>query len=593
MPPQPPQPCRAPGASRSAVDFAVTVCEPPTPWECGLQMMASGQSRPGERPSDFSDTAWHRLRIGCACSLLLWLPLSTRAGAGGGGWGLGVATARADEPLPVSPPPTNATLPADTAPLPGYVPTAESSFGSDPQMAPDGSGAEPPVVEEPAADQWLHDEPAPPDGVEPIEADLGDPGRFRQPGGQGPIPPTAVPPFTAPTAGVAADGTVSVLVPSVGQRGGPLATPQGGFPRGMQPPPAAPFPTSALPTAERVTPIQPAFSRAEALVAQALEPPRANGDGSQPGAPPDGVAWRPLPLLEALERSGDRSRRLWITQAYWKLAAATVRARFVAESAGRLELIAPGGGADEMVLLDLAAANARGEIASAGIELVAAQQELVDLVRLPLGEPVPWPVDRPLTSAYQTHFDTIFATRPATGRIRAINRQLPLESMAVEARAEAVLAAQQRFEFLEAQHAKGAKPIGAVLQANETLLEQQERLVVAVRSYNCDIAEYVMAVADLSVPEERFATMLIGRPIQWRAVTPVSGVVPVAGQTAGGQPLFGQFPGGGPVSGGGPAEVRLPLSPESLPFSPPGGPPQVFQRPAGLQPLVPGDQPGG
>jgi hypothetical protein len=180
---------------------------------------------------------------------------------------------------------------------------------------------------------------------------------------------------------------------------------------------------------------------------------------------------------------------------------------------------------------------ARGESASAGVELVTAQQEIIDLVRLPVTDPPPWPIDRPLTAAYQTHFETIFAGRPATGRVRAIHRQLPLEYAALVARAEAVRAAENRFAAIEALHAKGKKPIGAVLTAHDAVVEQGAAFVRAVRAYNLDIAEYVMAVADLSVPDERFATMLIGQPTPWRqplAALPFTAgdrVVPVAGQS--------------------------------------------------------------
>jgi hypothetical protein len=41
-----------------------------------------------------------------------------------------------------------------------------------------------------------------------------------------------------------------------------------------------------------------------------------------------------------------------------------------------------------------------------------------------------------------------------------------------------------------------------------------------MRAYNLDIAEYAMAVADLSVPDDRFVSMLIGTPIQWRPQPP-------------------------------------------------------------------------
>ena len=81
-----------------------------------------------------------------------------------------------------------------------------------------------------------------------------------------------------------------------------------------------------------------------------------------------------------------------------------------------------------------------------------------------------------------------------------------------------------------------------------------------------------MAVADLSVPDERFASMLIGTPIQWRPAP--------SGQT---------LPNGLPQSVV-PAANATPIplgEADPLPLSTPAGGPQApptFVPPAGLQP---------
>ena len=303
-------------------------------------------------------------------------------------------------------------------------------------------------------------------------------------------------PATAPRE-VAADGTVSVVVdPQSGQ----AAANDGG--------PA----------------VAPAASEAARLLRTLLEPLN-DAAGRR-------LHDRPLPLLEALERSGDRSRRLWITQAYWKADAAFACLRQADMAVERLELVAPGAAAQDRAVLDAVIAEARSERAAAQAALVAAQQELVDLVRLPPVEPLPWPVDRPLVTAYQTHFETIFANRMATGRVRAINRSLPARHAAIEARAAAVKAAAEAFATVEAEHARGRLPIEAVATAAERLEALERKFIEDVRIYNNEIAEYVMAVADFSVPDDRFAVMLIGTPIPWRQQAPV---VP-AGATADAQP---------------------------------------------------------
>ncbi|MEX1075135.1 MAG: hypothetical protein WED27_01640, partial [Pirellulales bacterium] len=233
---------------------------------------------------------------------------------------------------------------------------------------------------------------------------------------------------------------------------------------------------------------------------------------------------RPLPLIEPLVRSGDRSRRLWLVQAYWKTATGYALLRSAAEALERLAMVAPGGDPYDLATLDVATAAARADLADAKARLGAAQQELVDLARLPLGEPLPWPVDRPLADPYQTHFEAIFANRIATGRIRAIVRSLPVRHEAVASRAAAVTAAAKATEMAEADHARGKRPIEAVLAAHAALVSQRAAFLDAVRTYNLEIAEYAMAVADLSLPDEQFVSMLIAAPIPWRLerIEPVS-----------------------------------------------------------------------
>jgi len=281
----------------------------------------------------------------------------------------------------------------------------------------------------------------------------------------------------------AADGTTSVVVPA--------------------PPENAP-PQSRSPL--------PPESPATTLLQECLEP--------LPGAAAASLYARPLTLLESLDRAGDRTRRLWIVQAYWKVSVAYAGVRAATAALERLELVAPGGDPHDRGVLDVATAAARADLADAQARLATAQQELVDLARLPLGEPLPWPVDRPLAAAYETHFDAIFANRIATGRVRAIARTLPLRHEAIEARATAVRAAEAALARAEADHAKAARPIEAVIAAHAALVSQEREFLEATRAYNLEIGEYAMAVADLSVPDDAFVSMLIGTPIQWRQQAP-------------------------------------------------------------------------
>ena len=305
-------------------------------------------------------------------------------------------------------------------------------------------------------------------------------------------------PVTPPPRQSAADGTSSVIVAPV--------------------PPTAP---SSNPPSDAAT-VPAAGSAAGELLAHAFAPPEPRaGDG--PAQRP-----RPLPLLEALDRSGDRARRLWITQAYWKVAADFARVRWAAEAVERLDLVAAGQDPHDRAVLDVATAAARADLAEARAQLGGSQQELIDLARIPGTEPPPWPVDRPLVVPYQTHFETIFANRVATGRVRAIARTLPARHETVDARAAAVRAAERAATMAETDHAKGRRPIEAVVAAHQALVAQQRDFVRAVQAYNLDIAEYAMAVGDLSMPDEQFVRMLVGTPVPWRPqpLPPAGGTQP-------------------------------------------------------------------
>lgn len=341
--------------------------------------------------------------------------------------------------------------------------------------------------------------------------------------------PTDPPPATTPLAPPqepAADGTTSVVVPADSPTAAPVVPPPTQPPAALpaNSPPSQPAPPiSAPPPAELAQPLPQ--SEAALVLADMLEP-LAAAPGRQVGQPEALLYARPLQLFEALTRSGDRSRRLWIVQAYWKAATGYAAVRTATEALERLELVAPGADPHDRATLDVTTAAARADLADARARLGAAQQELVDLARLPMGEPLPWPVDRPLADPYQTHFETIFANRIATGRVRAIVRGLPARHEALAARAAAVIAAEKAMTMAEADHAKGRRPIEAVVAAHAALVEQQRQFLEGVKTYNLEIAEYAMAVAELSLPDDQFVSMLIGTPIQWRSPAAVEQVVP-------------------------------------------------------------------
>lgn len=239
-------------------------------------------------------------------------------------------------------------------------------------------------------------------------------------------------------------------------------------------------------------------------------------------------ATRPLPIVDALERAGDRSRRQWVVGAYWKAAAAVMRLAWSAEAADHVDTIPPGADPLDRAALDVAAAASLAEVSSATAAAIQACQELADVTRLSIGEPLPLPADRPLAVPYQTHFGAIFAQRLATGRIRAVDRMLPQVHEALESTGAGVLASMTALSMAEQAHARGDRGIEAVVHGIESQARERQRFLAALLQYNTLIAEYVGAVADVGVDDARFAAMLIGTPLasSWNQLS-VSGQEPL------------------------------------------------------------------
>ena len=124
---------------------------------------------------------------------------------------------------------------------------------------------------------------------------------------------------------------------------------------------------------------------------------------------------------------------------------------------------------------------------------------------------------------------------------------LPARHEAVAQAAVAADAAEEAFRMAEADHAKGERPIESVIAAHESLVAREREFARGCKAYNCDIAEYVMAVADLSLPDDQFAAMLIGRPTPWQpqaAVQPAGLIAPAAPPAGLVTPQAGQPPAG-------------------------------------------------
>jgi hypothetical protein len=256
--------------------------------------------------------------------------------------------------------------------------------------------------------------------------------------------------------------------------------------------------TATKGSAESSDAAQAAAAAASDLMSQGLAAPKESA-----------LAGRPTTLLELIGRFGtDRARQVSVVRGYWKLSAAQADYNWAADELARLDQVAAAKGL-EAAVLSAAQAGAQARLHEAQIGVVAAQQELADLLGLPSNSQLPLAGDPPLVGPYRTYFDTIFAGRVPPPRTRVIDRGLPIRLQAIQDRTLAVQAASSAVRYADDARAKGQADLQTLLNCQGELARQRRAFLAAVRDYNLDIGEYALAVADPTLPNERLVAMLI------------------------------------------------------------------------------------
>jgi hypothetical protein len=219
-----------------------------------------------------------------------------------------------------------------------------------------------------------------------------------------------------------------------------------------------------------------------------------------------------IALVDLLRRIGDNRSRQQAVQSYWRLCLAIAELNFARHEARYLtELPRPQSPLEES-LLTAEVTQARAMQATAALKVMELQETLVDVGLLELVG-LPRPIDRPFVGPYATHFETLFADRPAPTHLRRIDRRLPHQLEVIERRAEAVAAGERAASQLTEAYKNGAANLNDVLDSLAQLSRTRRDLLAAVLSYNEQIAEYSLAVVRPDVPPESLLGTLIRREV--------------------------------------------------------------------------------
>jgi hypothetical protein len=270
-----------------------------------------------------------------------------------------------------------------------------------------------------------------------------------------------------------------------------------------QQPAAAPVRGPAAPSSAAAQPMQPVDDgqhpqrlRPPELIAEALENPKQGA-----------VVGTPTTLAQAMAGVSDRNQQLAIAKAYWRLATAqadyhwSLTQRDLLRDQTRSQTNQPG--------TLSARAAARADVRAAQLGVDRAQAELASLIPPNPQRTAPLTVDRPHVGEYRTNFDEIFGNRPVPGRLRLVNRTLPVRRQAIDAHAEAIVAAMDAVEATGEQFRTTGQGIATLLDAIDLLKQERKAFIAEVREYNQEIAEYAFAVAPSGAANQTLVSMLI------------------------------------------------------------------------------------
>ncbi|MBN1394701.1 MAG: hypothetical protein JW959_06730 [Pirellulales bacterium] len=224
--------------------------------------------------------------------------------------------------------------------------------------------------------------------------------------------------------------------------------------------------------------------------------------------PSDGrLEGRQLTLLESLGSTVDRRRQLEIVRAYWRLFETTARYNHCLQYIRRIDASEIGG---EGPSLSAARAEAAARLQAAKLDTVRSQFELAALAQMASDAPLPLPSDPPHVGAYRTYFNQLFAGRSAPESVLLAEKILPLQRLAIDQLAAAVLAAEDALSAVVDDHRGGRVDAAAVVACNRELFDRRLAFVKLVCDYNRAIADYGLTVVSPTAGASELVAVLIG-----------------------------------------------------------------------------------
>ena len=241
--------------------------------------------------------------------------------------------------------------------------------------------------------------------------------------------------------------------------------------------------------------------------------------------------------LESLMKTTPLRFRMAMVQQYWETFFdwSTLQNRRM-HSGWLAKMPAPRSQSDQ-ALLQTAKSMAQNEIVAAEIQLSRSQSKLQQLARSTNEQLLPLPMDRPLITKYNTHYDWYATRNMIPPKLKGINEMLPRTHELITSRSATVNQAEGARNQATQAYNGGQVALGDLLEAGRVWRSAMQGFTSTVVSYNQAISDYALTITPPQKPISAIVSMLVAKPKPSNEVA-IQNSVLAQSQPSGGQQNF-------------------------------------------------------
>ena len=166
----------------------------------------------------------------------------------------------------------------------------------------------------------------------------------------------------------------------------------------------------------------------------------------------------------------------------------------------------------EQLLLQTAKSIAKNDVTAAEIQLSKSQSKLQQLARSKTRDLLPLPLDQPLVTNYNSHYDWYEARDLIPANLKGINEMLPRTHKLISERAKTVAQAENARKLSLQAFSGGQVALGDLLMSGSVWKSSLQDFVGTVVTYNYAISDYALSITSPQKPIDQVVAMLVAKP---------------------------------------------------------------------------------